>query len=445
MVGVPPDLEPDVIMRKKGKIVNSKNKSKEASINVQEMIANPVPPKSVSLLVKKFDSDAKSPDSKEEGKFGNTFNEGTVIENSSNSSDVNFDAASMAPLTNCNPIKMEDGMIEGLSSPVHEFEKDIELFCSPGEKDAMLCFWNGLSSNEKEGFVHGLRFIKKKYNKEGEYDSEFDDSIDNIRKISSVSQRNDILMNWKDLNQKKKEKVFHKLCTSKIKKQVEANFGKNRVPFKPSSSLFPAAIDMKKHSDLEASDGLQKVGETVLEIIPEGVPVLSSNETVVVDLQKLCAMQPQVKDNKIKRKIEIDELVSKQIEQVCNAIDYNFPSKFNQIDLANEGEFKFNYVDADEKELDAKMIIDGNEDICLNSRNTNGGLLITKEMLEQMKMKNLKSEEQNPIPKPNSMEVEKNHPVSYAEKVSGKKLNAANLISKIKKMLNFQMELWKCR
>lgn len=28
----------------------------------------------------------------------------------------------------------------------------------------MMVFWNCLSASEKEGFVHGLRFMKKKYN-----------------------------------------------------------------------------------------------------------------------------------------------------------------------------------------------------------------------------------------------------------------------------------------
>ncbi|CAI9265117.1 unnamed protein product [Lactuca saligna] len=95
----------------------------------------------------------------------------------------------MAPLINCIPIKKEEGLIEGLSTPVREFENDIALFCSHGEKDVMLCFWNGLTTNEKEGFVHGLRFTKKKYNHEGESDSAFDDSIDNIRKLSSAHSK----------------------------------------------------------------------------------------------------------------------------------------------------------------------------------------------------------------------------------------------------------------
>nr|KAJ0228331.1 hypothetical protein LSAT_V11C100000060 [Lactuca sativa] len=113
-----------------------------------------------------------------------------------------------------------------------------------------MTFWNCLSASEKEGFVHGLRFTKKKYDRGNDADNSIEDSIDSMKKISSVSQRNELLLNWKDLSNKKKEKVFHKLCTSKIKKKVEANFGKNRIPFKPSSSLFPSSVDMKKTSDL---------------------------------------------------------------------------------------------------------------------------------------------------------------------------------------------------
>lgn len=151
-------------------------------------------------------------------------------------------------------------------------------------------------------------------------------------------------MNWKDLSNKKKEKVFHKLCTSKIRKQVEANFGKNRIPLKPSSTLFLVAVDMKKSTELEASDGLQKVGETVINLLPEGVPVSDTNDPVIVDLQKLCSMQPLVKEKNVKRKNEIDEMVSQQLEQVCNEFVYHFPSKFSHLEVANEREFKFNYV-----------------------------------------------------------------------------------------------------
>lgn len=227
--------------------------------------------------------------------------------------------------------------------------------------------------------------------------------------------------------------MFHKLYTSKVRKQVEANFGKAHIPLKPSSSLFHVAIDMKKTSDLEASDGLQKVCETFLNLISEGVPVSNYNEPVVVDLQKLCSMQSQVKEKKAKKKIEIDEMVSQQLEQVCNEILYHFPSKFSHIEIANEGEFKFKYDDADEKDFNAQMVIDGKEDISTNVHNSNGGLLITEGMLEQMQSRNLKSKEEKPIPIPSSVKVKNNAQVTYPEKVSGKKLNAANLISKIKK------------
>ncbi|CAI9274210.1 unnamed protein product [Lactuca saligna] len=339
----------------------------------------------------------------------------------------------MTPLVNYITIKKEEVSMEDSSSPVFEFEKDITQFCSPGEKEAMMVFWNGLTLSEKEGFVHGLRFIKKKYNKEGEFDSSLDDSIDNVKKLSSVSQRNDILMNWKELNQKKKEKVIHKLCTSKIRKQVEANLGKNRVLFKTSASLFPAAIGMKKTTEFEASDGLQKVGETVLNLIPEGIPISNNNNPVIIDLQDICSMRSQVKEKKVKKKIEIDETVSQQLAQVCNEIIFHFPSKFNHLELANEGEFKYKYVDAEEEESEGQMNIDDKEEIRKAGYNTNGGLLITEDMLKEVKDSNIKDKEEKIFPVQNVVEQKTEGKVSYAEKVSGKKMNAANLISKVKK------------
>nr|KAJ0197829.1 hypothetical protein LSAT_V11C700342400 [Lactuca sativa] len=201
-----------------------------------------------------------------------------------------------------NSVKMEEGVMNVLSSPVLEFEKDIAQHCSLGEKNAMMTFWNCLTVNEKEGFVHGLRFTKKKYNSGNEPEGSIVDSIDDVKRISLVSQRNELLLNWKDLSSKKKEKVFHKLCTSKMKKKVEPNFGKNRIPIKPSSTLFPAAITMKKSSEYEASDGLQKVGETVINLFPEGDPNLNLDEPVTVDLINVCSMQSLVKDKKRKKK-----------------------------------------------------------------------------------------------------------------------------------------------
>ncbi|CAI9264420.1 unnamed protein product [Lactuca saligna] len=332
-----------------------------------------------------------------------------------------------------NSIKKEEESIDGLSQPVIEFEKDIAQFCGPGEKNAMMAFWNGLSINEKEGFVHGLRFTKKKYNSGIDADDDIVDSIDDVKKISLVSQRNEMLLNWKDLTNKKKEKFFHKLCTSKVKKQVEANFGKNRIPFKPSSSLFPSSVNMKKSSDFEASDGFPKVGETVSNLFPEGVPNLNLNEPVIVDLQNICSMQSLVKKKKEKRKIEIDEMVSRQLERVCNEIIYHFPSKFNHIDIVKKGDFNFNYVDPDDKGINVQMLVDENEENKGNIWNSNGGLLITENMMEQMKNGELKSKVNFSIPKTNLEESKLNEPVSYAEKVNGKKLNAANRISKVKK------------
>ncbi|CAI9274209.1 unnamed protein product [Lactuca saligna] len=361
--------------------------------------------KSVTTLINKFESEANlidrkiSSELKGEVSADKSDNSGNEIVKPSNGSEVDAMAPLMTPLVNYITIKKEEVSIEDLSSPVLEFEKDITQFCSPGEKEAMMVFWNGLTLNEKEGFVHGLRFIKKKYNKEGEFDSSFDDSIDNVKKLSSV----------------------------------EANLGKNRVPFKSTASLFPVAVDMKKTSDLEASDGLQKVGETLLNFILEGVPISNNNTPMIVDLQEICSMRSRVKEKKVKKKIEIDEMVSQQLEQVCNEIIFHFPSKFNHLELANEGEFKFKYVDDDEEKYEGQMNIDDKEEIRTTGYNKNGGLLITKDMLEEMKASNAKGKEEIATHVQVLAEEKSEGKVSYAEKVSGKKLNAANLISKIKK------------
>ncbi|CAI9261135.1 unnamed protein product [Lactuca saligna] len=439
MEGVPPDLEPDVIMRKKGKNAKLKNKLKLVLDSESNQLNDTLKAKSVTTLVNKFELEAISIDRKISSELtgevsaDKSDSSGNEIVKPSSDSEVDAMAPLMTPLVNYITVKKEEVSTEDLSSPVLEFEKDITQFCSPGEKEAMMVFWNSLTLNEKEGFVHGLRFIKKKYNKEGEFDSSFDESIDNVKKLSSVSHRNDILMKWKELNQKKKEKVIHKLCTSKIKKQVEANIGKNRVPLKSSASLFPVAVDMKKTSDLEASDGLQKVGETLLNFIPDGIPISNNNNPVIVDLQEICSMRSQVKEKKVKKKIEIDDLVSQQLEQVCNEIIFHFPSKFNHLELANEGEFKFKYVEDDEEKYEGQMIIDEKEEIRKTGYNKNGGLLITEDMLEEMKASNTKGKEEIVTPVQVLVEEKSEGKVSYAEKVSGKKLNAANLISKIKK------------
>ncbi|CAH1428818.1 unnamed protein product [Lactuca virosa] len=61
MKGVPPDLEPDVIMKRKGKNANSRNKSKSDSGEGSKMPIDPLKAKSVSLLINKFESEVKSP------------------------------------------------------------------------------------------------------------------------------------------------------------------------------------------------------------------------------------------------------------------------------------------------------------------------------------------------------------------------------------------------
>nr|KAJ0225020.1 hypothetical protein LSAT_V11C100000070 [Lactuca sativa] len=87
----------------------------------------------------------------------------------------------------------------------------------------------------------------------------------------------------------------------------------------------------------------------MINLLPEGVPNQNLNEPVIVDLYNICSMQSLVKEKKEKRKIEIDDMVSRQLEQVCNEISYHFPSKFSHLEIDNEGEFKFKYVDPEEE------------------------------------------------------------------------------------------------
>ncbi|KAL7586017.1 hypothetical protein Lser_V15G46367 [Lactuca serriola] len=467
MEGVPPDLEPEVIMRKKGKNAKVKNKLKFVQDSDSKQFIDSSQAKSVSSLVNKFESEAIPINSiipSEAGIIENSklvsmasdssssmkiedFNPNCLILNSQMSPNIanlknhdipctlNTECSSPSVILHGSnfSIKEEMDSVDVLSHPVAEFEKDIAQFCGIGEKNAMMAFWNGLSVNEKEGFVHGLRFTKKKYNNEIEAEEDKVNAIDDVKKISLVSQRNEMLLNWKDLPDKKKEKIIRKLCTSKVKKLAEANFGKNRIPIKTSSSLFPSSVNMKISSELEASDGLQKVGETVIKLFPEGDPKLNLIEPVSVDLQEICSLQYVVKQKKEKRKIEIDEMVSSQLEQVCNEIKFHFPNKFKHIEIGKKGEFNFNYDDPDDKGNNVQMMVDEEEDKKGSIRNSNGGLLITENMLEQMKNGEIKNKANLNDPIMGSDDLKINEPVSYAEKVSGKKLNAANLISKIKK------------
>ncbi|CAI9278120.1 unnamed protein product [Lactuca saligna] len=91
------------------------------------------------------------------------------------------------------------------------------------------------------------------------------------------------------------------------------------------------------------------------------------------------------------------------------------------------------YADPDDKGINVQMMVDEDEDNKGSIRNSNGGLLITENMLEQMKNGELKNKVNMITPILPLDESKANEPVSYAEKVSGKKLNAANLISKVKK------------
>lgn len=79
------------------------------------------------------------------------------------------------------------------------------------------------------------------------------------------------------------------------------------------------------------------------------------------------------------------------------------------------------------------MVIDNKKDIKENVRNSNGCLLISEDMLEQMKSGNLKNKVEMSLPNSKVVDSIINDQVSYADKVSGKILNAANLISKVKK------------
>nr|KAJ0222221.1 hypothetical protein LSAT_V11C200063020 [Lactuca sativa] len=67
-----------------------------------------------------------------------------------------------------------------------------------------------------------------------------------------------------------------------------------------------------------------------------------------------------------------------------------------------------------------------------NARNKNGGLLITEGMLDKVSYGNSQEKTDMPWHMPKDVEDKVGEKISYAEKVSGKKLNAANLISVIK-------------
>ncbi|CAI9261239.1 unnamed protein product [Lactuca saligna] len=418
MEGVPPDIEPDVIMSKKKKRKGAKSRNKQKT-DIETPSGGGK--EAIPIAIKSSDSPIVK--------------EGEVLGSKASSINLSDDVAASSVVTPSisTSIKMEKRSFGDLVSLVHEFEKDITQFCSLGEKNSMLVFWNSLSASEKEGFVHGLRFTKRKYNNGNDSENSFEESIDNVKKLSSVSHRNDLLLRWKDLSNKK-EMVFHKLCTSKVKKQVEANFGKNRIPFNSSSSLFPVSIEMKRSSELEASVGLKKVGDTIARVLPEGVPISEDNEPVIVNLEKKNnSMQHLAKVKKEKGNFEIDEMVSKQLEEVCNNIVYHFPSKFSHLDIVNNGEFKFNYVDEEIGGNDGKMVVDENVIMKENAKNLNGGLPISDVMLENAKPGI--AQEKKDMQQPNSIGVDSiiGEKVSYAEKVSGKILNAANLISVIKK------------
>ncbi|CAI9274215.1 unnamed protein product [Lactuca saligna] len=238
MEGVPPDLEPDVIMKKKGKNAKLKNKLKFVQDSESNQLIDSSQAKSVSSLVNKFESEALPISSIIPSEAGNAensklvsmaFDSPPVVKNEAilpNCSNLNpqfppdvanlknhvspclFNTECSSPSVifhgSVNPTKVVTDSIEVLSQSVVEFEKDIAQLCSPGEKNYMIAFWNGLSVKEKERFVHGLRFTKKKYNNGIEADEDKMDAIDDVKKISLVSQRNEILMNWKDLSDKEK-------------------------------------------------------------------------------------------------------------------------------------------------------------------------------------------------------------------------------------------------
>lgn len=140
-----------------------------------------------------------------------------------------------------------------------------------------------------------------------------------------------------------------------------------------------------------------------------------------------------MKVKKEKGKFEIDDLVSKQLEEVCNEIVYNFPTKFSHLDIENDGEFRFNFVDEEEEDKDEKMVIDGKDASKENLKNSNGGLLISESMLEDVNFGKSKIKSDVPLASPVENDFKAVGQVSYAEKVSGKKLNAANLIASVKK------------
>ncbi|CAI9264418.1 unnamed protein product [Lactuca saligna] len=126
MEGVPPDLEPDVIMRKKGKNAKLKKKLKPVLDNEPNQLNVPLKAKSVTTLVNKFESEANlierknSVELKVEGSTGKIDTSENEIAKLSTGSEVDAMAPLMAPLVNYITIKKEEVSIDDSSSPVFE-------------------------------------------------------------------------------------------------------------------------------------------------------------------------------------------------------------------------------------------------------------------------------------------------------------------------------------
>ncbi|KAI3781088.1 hypothetical protein L2E82_11087 [Cichorium intybus] len=176
-----------------------------------------------------------------------------------------------------------------LSDLTKEFQSDLYSF-SIADCKMMIEYRNNLSIKEKEKLLYNIRFLRSKvtpnnnlnHSKQLDKVSAIENLLDNSKKISVVEQRNQALKLWKDLDRKVKEQLFQKICTRKIKNKIVSNIDKPNFTMKSSDCLLPISDGMKIVKDSKVNNG--------------------------------------------KNKIELDQEVEFQLNDVCNLIEQKFHS-----------------------------------------------------------------------------------------------------------------------
>ncbi|KAI3670649.1 hypothetical protein L2E82_53794 [Cichorium intybus] len=267
-----------------------------------------------------------------------------------------------------------------LSDLAKEFQSD--LFLSTMEdSDMMINYWKKLSIKEKEKLVFNIKFSKSKSipmsntiaGKQSDKVSEIENLLDNSKKISIVEQRNQALKLWKELDRNAKEQLFQKICTRKIKKKISERIDKPNFTVKSSDCLLPV-IDAKKIVKTpDVSVGLKTAGELIVNLLPKGIPV--KNETLRIDLDKFHDISPK-ETIETKNKIEIDQEVEYQLNDVFNQIEQKFSSSFSGNLEGNDNDYM--YTTEDKKGRDTRMNIEdeGTDAETKSKKNANGGFLI---------------------------------------------------------------------